>query len=68
MRKRAAAAGLEGDWSAHSLRSGYVTSACAAREPITRVADQSRHASLDMLLRYARHAARYDGHSGASFL
>ena len=33
----------------HSLRAGYVTSAVEANAPVMKIAEQTRHKSLDML-------------------
>jgi integrase len=62
-------AGLDpAQFAAHSLRAGYVTSAVAARAPLPRIADQTRHKSLDVLRGYEREADLYHQHSGAAFL
>ena len=61
--------GLEaGDFSGHSLRSGFVTSAAAAGVDLTRIMDQTRHTDLRSVQRYVRRAKRYRDHPGASFL
>jgi integrase len=52
----------------HSLRSGYVTSAVEANAPILKIAEQTRHRSLDMLRVYSRRVDLFREHSGAAFL
>jgi hypothetical protein len=41
-------------FAGHSLRSGFVTSAVEANAPIMKIAEQTRHRSLDMLRVYSR--------------
>ena len=49
-RSLAECAGLDPvDFSGHSLRAGYVTSAVEANAPVMKIAEQTRHKSLDML-------------------
>jgi integrase len=65
----AALIGLEAaEFSGHSLRSGFVTSAAAAGVDLTRIMDQTRHTDLRSVQRYVRRAKRYRDHPGASFL
>jgi integrase len=54
--------------SAHSLRSGYITSAARSGASIWKLADQSRHRSLDTLRGYVRDGQLFVEHSGAAFL
>jgi integrase len=54
--------------SAHSLRSGYITSAARSGASIWKLADQSRHRSLDTLRRYVRDGQLFVEHSRAAFL
>jgi integrase len=56
------------EFSAHSLRSGYVTSAVEVNAPIMKIAEQTRHRSLDMLRVYSRRVDLFREHSGAAFL
>jgi len=51
---RAAQAGLEGDFSAHSLRSGFVTEASRRRVPLAQTMAMSGHASVQSVLGYTR--------------
>ena len=56
------------EFSGHSLRSGYVTSAVETNAPIMKIAEQTRHKSLDMLRVYSRRVDLFREHSGAGFL
>jgi hypothetical protein len=49
-------------------RAAFVTSAIERRAILTRIADQTRHKSLEMLGRYARHSGHYKQHAGHDFL
>jgi integrase len=44
------------DFSGHSLRAGFVTSAARAGEPERRIMRQTGHKSIEMVLRYVRQA------------
>ena len=55
-------------FAGHSLRSGFVTSAVEANAPIMKIAEQTRHRSLDMLRVYSRRANLFIDHAGAAFL
>ena len=55
-------------YAGHSLRSGFLTSAARARASIFKMADQSRHKSLDVLREYVRNEERFDDHAGAQLL
>ena len=52
----------------HSMRSGYVTSAVEVNAPLMKIAEQTPHASLDMLRVYSRWVDLFREHSGAAFL
>jgi len=54
VQRRVAAAGLEGDYSGHSMRAGFVTIADAAGVSETAIIRQTLHASTAMLSRYRR--------------
>jgi integrase len=56
------------NYSGHSMRSGYVTSAVEVNAPLLKIAEQTRHASLDMLRVYSRRVDLFKEHSGAGFL
>ncbi|MBD0276007.1 MAG: tyrosine-type recombinase/integrase [Acetobacteraceae bacterium] len=65
----AARAGLRPeDFAGHSLRSGFLTSAAEAGASALRMAEVSRHKSLDTLLGYVRRADQFRDHAGSSFL
>ncbi len=55
-------------FSAHSLRAGWITSAAAAGKSIFRISDQSRHKSMDVLKGYVRTANLFQDHAGAGLL
>ena len=52
VKRRAALAGLEGDFGAHSLRSGYVTEAGRQNVPIKEAMGLTGHRSLITFMRY----------------
>lgn len=54
VKKCAAAAGLAGEWSGHSLRAGLATSAAAAGASDRQIARQTGHRSAKVLGRYIR--------------
>jgi integrase len=47
-------------FSGHSLRAGFVTSAAAVDVPPLRIAQHTRHKSLEMVNRYCREADKYN--------
>lgn len=56
VRQRCEAAGLEGDFSAHSLRSGFVTEAASRQVPLAEAMAMTGHTSVATLVRYFRAA------------
>lgn len=52
--RRAAAAGLIGNFGGHSLRAGFVTTLAEAGVPAYQIAEQTGHQSLDSLQAYIR--------------
>src|SRR5260370_1050886 len=56
------------EFSGHSLRSGFLTSAAARGASIFRMADQSRHRSMDVLRGYVRSAELFRDHPGTDLL
>ena len=69
IKKLAKRAGLDPmDFSGHSLRAGFVTSAVETNAPIMKIAEQTRHKSLDMLRVYSRRVDLFREHAGAAFL
>lgn len=62
-------AGFDADtFSGHSLRSGFLTSAASNGASIFKMADQSRHKSMDTLRGYVRDAELFKSHAGAGLL
>jgi site-specific recombinase XerD len=55
-------------FSAHSLRSGFLTSAAANGASIFKMMDVSRHKSIDTLRAYVRDAELFHDHAGAGLL
>lgn len=62
-------AGLKAaDFSGHSLRSGFLTSAAARGASIFKMMDVSRHKSVDTLRSYVRDAEMFRDHAGTGLL
>jgi len=62
-------AGLDpAKFGGHSLRAGFLTSAAKAGASIFKMADQSRHKSLETLRGYVRDADKFTDHAGGNFL
>jgi site-specific recombinase XerD len=55
-------------YAGHSLRSGFLTSAARNRASIFKMADQSRHRSLDVLRGYVRNEERFEDHAAEGLL
>jgi len=55
-------------YAGHSLRSGFLTCAAQNRGRIFKMADQSRHKSLDVLREHVRNAERFDDHAAEGLL
>jgi len=55
-------------FSGHSLRAGFITSGAEAGNDALRIAEVSRHKSLDVLRGYVRRANLLKDHPGASFM
>jgi site-specific recombinase XerD len=69
VKRYAAAAGLDpAEFSGHSLRAGFVTSAAAHGASIFKMQAVSRHKTLDVLSDYVRDADAFKDHAGAAFL
>jgi integrase len=65
----AASAGLVvADFSGHSLRSGFVTTAADRGADLVRIMDQTRHKDPRTVKGYIRRADRFKNHPGESFL
>jgi hypothetical protein len=62
-------AGLDpAEFSGHSLRAGFVTSAAETGATIFKIAEVSRHKSTDVLAGYVRRVDLFKDHAGAAFL
>jgi integrase len=69
LKRRAADAGLDpAEFAGHSLRAGFLTSAAESGADALKMAEVSRHKSLDTLRRYVRRANLFKAHAGAGFL
>ncbi len=69
VKRYAAAIGLDpADYSGHSLRAGFVTSAAAHRARLDKIMEVTRHTSPRMVLRYIRQADAFEDHAGSAFL
>jgi len=56
------------EFSAHSLRAGFVTSAAVHHARLDKIMEVTRHKSPEMILRYIRDVDVFDDHAGSSFL
>ena len=56
------------DYSGHSLRAGFVTSAAVHSARLDKIMEVTRHASAGMVLRYIRQADAFKDHAGTAFL
>ena len=69
IKARAKTAGLDADqFSGHSLRAGFLTSAANAGADLFRMMDVSRHRSINTVRGYVRKAQQFDNHAGAAFM
>lgn len=69
VKRYAEAAGLNpDDFSGHSLRAGFVTSAAAVGANLFKIMDVSRHKSVQTVRIYVRNAEMFKDHAGSSFL
>jgi site-specific recombinase XerD len=69
VKAHAARVGLDpAAFAGHSLRSGFLTSAAARGASIFKMADQSRHKSMDTLRGYVRDADIFKRHAGQGLL
>lgn len=56
------------EYSAHSLRAGFVTSAAAANARLDKIMEVTRHKSTTTLLKYIRDENVFDDHAGDGFM
>ena len=69
VKQYALAAGLDpAEFSGHSLRAGFVTSAAETGASILKIQETSRHKSVDVLAAYVRRVDLFKDHAGAGFL
>jgi hypothetical protein len=71
VRRYARRVGLEAEvasFAGHSLRSGFLTSSAESGANIFKMAEVSRHRSLDTLRGYVRRVDLFNEHAGAAFL
>jgi site-specific recombinase XerD len=69
IKARAKTAGLDAaQFSGHSLRAGFLTSAANAGADLFRMMDVSRHRSINTVRGYVRKAQQFDNHAGSAFM
>lgn len=69
VKRHARRIGLEPrEYSGHSLRAGFVTSAAVHRARIDKIMEVTRHRSAETVLKYIRDEGSFVDHAGASFL
>ena len=69
VKRYAAAAGLDPkEFSGHSLRAGFITSAAESGANLFKIMDISRHKSMQTVQGYVRNAELFKNHAGNSFL
>lgn len=69
VKRYAAAIGLNAkDFSAHSLRAGFVTSAAAHHARLDKIMEITRHTNPATVMKYIRDADAFTDHAGAAFL
>lgn len=69
VKRYAIAAGLKpGEFSGHSLRAGFVTTAAERGAEMTRIMETTRHRDVRTVTGYVRRANLFRGHAGSSFL
>ena len=56
------------EYSGHSLRAGFVTSAAAHHARLDKIMEVTRHRNAGMVLRYIRQADAFEDHAGEDFL
>ncbi|MDD2058445.1 site-specific integrase [Pseudomonas sp. GD03860] len=67
VKRRAALARLEGDWAAHSLRSGFVTEAGRQGVPLGEVMAMTEHRSVTTVMGYFQAGALLDSRASQLF-
>jgi len=56
------------EYSGHSLRAGFVTSAAAHHARLDKIMEVTRHKSAEMVMKYIRDEESFVDHAGAAFL
>ena len=56
------------EYSGHSLRAGFVTSAAVHGARLDKIMEVTRHSSAEMVLRYIWQVEAFEDHAGAAFL
>jgi site-specific recombinase XerD len=69
VKRYALAAGLDpAEFSGHSLRAGFATSAAETGASVLKIMETTRHKSIDVLAGYVRRVDLFKDHAGAAFL
>jgi site-specific recombinase XerD len=69
LKQRAAQAGMDAtQFSAHSMRAGFLTTAAQNGASVFKMQEVSRHRSMDVLSGYVRSANLFDQHAGSGWL
>jgi site-specific recombinase XerD len=69
VKQRAEQAGLDPEqFSGHSLRAGFLTSAAAAGASLFKMMEVSRHRKVDTVRGYVRMAEHFKDHAGSAFM
>ena len=69
VKKYARRIGLDAEqFSAHSLRAGFITSAAKSGAGLFKIMDVSRHRSVETVRGYVRDAELFQDHAGEAFL
>ena len=69
VKRYAEKAGLDPrEFSGHSLRAGFATSAAETGASILKIMETTRHKSIDVLAAYVRRVDLFKDHAGAAFL
>lgn len=69
VKRRAEQAGLDADqFSGHSLRAGFLTSAAAHGASLFKMMEVSRHRKVDTVRGYVRMAEQFKDHAGSAFM
>ncbi len=67
VKKRAALAGIEGDWAGHSLRSGFVTEAGRRKVPLGDIMAMTEHRQAATVMGYYRSGELFESEAASLF-